>query len=80
MSKSTIKKITIGPDIKNGFTYKVGGPLLKGSIEISTIEEVKKNEIYSIYVKKTNDPNAAEAHWKDIVGMPTTIEYNIDDY
>jgi hypothetical protein len=75
MSNSIVKKITVGPDPKNGFTYVIGGKFLKGTLEI---EEIKKNDSYSIYVKKVD--STADVHWKDIVGMPITVEYNIDDY
>jgi hypothetical protein len=78
MSSSIIKKITVGADPKDGFTYLIGGKYFRGSIKITSIEEVVKNEVYSIYVKKGD--STAEVHWKNIVGMPVTVEYNIDDY
>ena len=80
MSNTPIKKITIGPDPKNGFTFRIGAQIRspKGTITVSSIDEVKENEHYSIYVKKGEE--TAEVLWKSISGMPTTIEYNIDDY
>jgi hypothetical protein len=72
-----ISKITIGPDIKDGMTFKVGNAV--GTMRISKIERNENNfflmgaVMYMVYVKK----NDYEYVWKTFENVPITVEYKI---
>ena len=75
-----IRKIVIG-DIKNGITYVVGQPIMRGQAKITAIVQ---DEMYFIRYKmlkfnifiKMNDSETSEM-WKSFFEI-TGIEYNLD--
>jgi hypothetical protein len=76
-----IKKITIGPDLKDGMSFVVGGPKRSTGFEISRIVRNEDNRfilgdvIYVVYAFRKEDPNKEEFVWKTFERVPITTEY-----
>jgi hypothetical protein len=68
-----IRKISIGPDYKNGaMHYSVGQEVYGGHIIVNIIEEEEK---YSIYIQKGD----LVMPWKDFnKNMAVAIEYDLE--
>jgi hypothetical protein len=81
-AEGVIRKISVG-DLKSGITYKIGQPMMGGVIFITSIQlDVDSSEEigavkYDIIVKE----QGSDYHriWKSFIGMPVTIEYDIDE-
>lgn len=74
-----IRKISIG-DIKEGITYKVGQSMLGGKLMIEQIlrdtDTFPSLPKYDIYVTEYGSNNVRL--WKEFIGQPTSIEYDIN--
>ena len=72
-----IRKISIGPDYKNGaMHYIVGQKVLGDSYEINCIKLDKSNDSIKIYI--INDKEEVLL-WKEFnSSVPTSIEFNIN--
>ena len=68
-----IRKISVGPDYKNGaMHYSVGQEVYGGHIIVNIIEEEEK---YSIYIQKGD----LVMPWKDFnKNMAVSIEYDLE--
>lgn len=80
MNRPIIRKINVGPDPKNGLPYIVGRTAFNGKITITRIIETEPFKVYSIFAKNTDEEEAAEFLWKEIIGMPVIVDSNIDNY
>ena len=75
-----IRKIVIG-DIKNGITYVVGQPIMRGQAKISAIVQDEMYFIrykmlkFNIYIKR--EGSETSELWKAFFEL-TGVEYNID--
>jgi hypothetical protein len=72
-----IRKIAVGPDYKGGaMHYVVGQEVLKGSY---IIHHIKCNEEINSFQIWIESPYTKEVVcWKYFVGMPVSVEYNIN--
>lgn len=69
-----IRKLSVGPDYKSGaMHYIVGQPVLNG-YSIHLIKYNVKTNSAELWIEKENEV----VLWKDFVGMPLSIEYNIN--
>lgn len=71
-----IKKIVVGPDIKDGMHYSVGQIVSRGANEIVQIKK-SSERVYQIRVKSTDGSNEVKL-WREFEYMPVSIENNID--
>lgn len=71
-----IKKIVVGPDIKDGMHYGVGQIVSKGANEIVQIKK-ERERVYQVRVKSTDGSDEVKL-WREFEHMPVSIEYNID--
>ena len=75
-----IRKIVIG-DIKNGITYVVGQPIMRGQAKISAIVQDEMYFIrykmlkFNVYIKR--EGSETSELWKAFFEL-TGVEYNID--
>jgi|TARA_R100000655_G_C2948288_1_gene186885 hypothetical protein len=75
-----IRKITVG-DIKDGITYVVGQPIMRGKAKITAIVQddmyfYKYNMLkFNIYIKMENEEDSET--WKSFFKI-TGVEYNLD--
>ena len=75
-----IRKILIG-DIKNGITYVVGQPIMRGQAKISAIVQDEMYFIrykmlkFNVYIKR--EGSETSELWKAFFEL-TGVEYNID--
>lgn len=67
-----IRKISIGPDLKNSMTYVVGQPVASESFVIHEI--IQKGSAFQIWVKNSV---GELLHWKHIENMPVVIECDL---
>lgn len=77
MSAKIIRKITIGPDPKDGLYYIVGNRVFKGAFQITTIIEQDEGNVFCVYIKKDG---VGELMWKKISGVPVVVDYDVDQY
>lgn len=68
-----IRKISIGPDYKNGMSYALEQSCIRGDHEVSRIKETGPGE-YEIEIQNGDIVQT----WKKIQNMPVVIEYLID--
>ena len=69
-----IRKLSVGPDYKSGaMHYIVGQPVLIG-YSIHLIKYNIETNSAELWIEKENEV----VLWKDFVGMPLSIEYNIN--
>lgn len=69
-----IRKIIVGPDIKNGMQFTVGQELMGGSHTVYNIEPSDAGFI--VWLKNDRDE---VYQWKEFLRtMPISIEYNIE--
>jgi len=72
---SIIRKISIGPDYKNGMHFFVGQEVL-GRTHL--IHDIRRNDKADIIVKVINNQNEV-FEWKSFNHtMPVSIEYSVD--
>jgi hypothetical protein len=75
-----IRKITVG-DIKDGITYVVGQPIMRGKAKITAIVQddmyfYKYNMLkFNIYIKMEDEEDSET--WKSFFKI-TGVEYNLD--
>ena len=71
-----IKKITVGPDIKDGMHYRVDQEI---SNKENKIVDIKRTEprTYQIWVRSTDGTQEVKL-WREFEYMPVSIEYNLD--
>ena len=69
--KHQIRKLTIGPDLKNGMNYIVGQEVYGGH-QITDI--IEKNGKFEIYIKK----GAEQKPWLTITNQNVKVEYNLE--
>ena len=69
--KHQIRKLTIGPDVKNGMNYIVGQEVYGGH-KITDILE--KNGKFEIYIKKGHE----QKPWLTISNQNVKVEYNLE--
>ena len=81
-AEGIVRKISIG-DLKNGITYKVGQEMGGGRMTITEIKlDVETtDEIGTTKYDITVMEHGSEYHrkWKSFIGMPVTVEYDIDE-
>lgn len=76
MNGPLIRKITVGPDPKNGLAYVVGKPSYTGGGIVTDIVESVENKIYLVYISS----DEAKVLWKKYVDVKITIDYDIEKY
>jgi hypothetical protein len=72
-SRMAVRKITIGPDYKDGMHYLKGSPVMNGSAVIHEIIK-QKNGDWVIWVKKEGEI----MRWKTFENMPASIEHDLN--
>ncbi len=65
-----IRKITIGPDLKNGMHYIVGQKTFGGDI----IDIIKNGEEYDVFVKAGDEIKP----WFTVTNQNIKVEYNLE--
>lgn len=65
-----IRKITIGPDLKNGMHYIVGQKTYGGTIT----DIIEKNGSYDVYVKQEDEIKP----WFSVTNQNIKVEYNLE--
>ena len=71
---SHIRKITTGPDYKNGMHFEVGKPVINYTNTVETIRLASVG-VYEVWVKNKKEEVTL---WKKIENVPVHIEYHID--
>lgn len=65
-----IRKITVGPDLKNAMHYIVGQETYGGKI----IDIIQENDTFNVYIKKGDEVKP----WFSIKNQNIKIEYDLD--
>lgn len=73
---SDIRKISVGPDYKNGaMHYIVGQKILNDTHQIHLIKYDEEKQSFKIYIESNNEIYL----WKEFTSsIPISIEYNIN--
>lgn len=71
-----IRRIVVGPDVKDGMGYSVGQTVSRGANEIVQIKR-SAERVYEIWVRST-DGSKEVKFWRKYEYMPVSIEYNLD--
>lgn len=69
-----IRKITTGPDYKNGMHFEVGKPVMR---ESHTVKDIICTDVETYQVWVSNDKNETIL-WKTIEKVPVHVEHKID--
>ncbi|MDA9302873.1 hypothetical protein N9Q25_00605 [bacterium] len=72
-----IRKIAVGPDYKGGaMHYVVGQEILKGTYVVHHIRYDDVQDSFKVWIESSYTKEIVL--WKQFVGMPVSIEYNIN--
>tara|TARA_R110000803_G_scaffold58775_1_gene117003 strand:+ start:390 stop:620 length:231 start_codon:yes stop_codon:yes gene_type:complete len=72
-----IRKIAVGPDYKGGaMHYVVGQEILKGTYVVHHIRYDDVQDSFKVWIESAYTKEIVL--WKQFVGMPVSIEYNIN--
>lgn len=72
---SIIRKIVVGPDLKNGMVYSVGQTVMQ---ESHVIHDIRKDKDWNVHVRVINQDKEVYV-WKSFNGnVPVSTEYSID--
>ena len=74
MSEPVIRKIGVGPDMKDSIPYIVGNSIFRGALTITAIKKVAPRA-YEVWCENSEGEKVLQ---KTIEHMPVVVDYNVD--